>query len=49
MRRIQMQIIEHAAPGKDLIIVQTSDSNVVDMSWRPHEDFVEITPDEVTT
>jgi hypothetical protein len=49
MRKIQVQIIEHAAPGKDLIIMKTSDSNLVDMSWRPHEEFVEIVPEEVTT
>jgi hypothetical protein len=44
-----MQVIENAAPGKDLIIVKTSDSNVVDMAWRPHEECVpEIMTDEVT-
>jgi hypothetical protein len=46
MRKIQMTVIENAAPGKDLIIVKTSDSNIVDMSWRPHEECVpEIVPE----
>lgn len=40
MRKLQVQIIENAAPGKDLVITKTSDSNVVDIAWLPHEECV---------